>query len=160
VPSIEEVKALAANPRSHRIDERAPVFVISIAAELAGMHPQTLRQYDRIGLVSPSRSAGRGRRYSARDIAQLREVQRLSQDEGINLAGIKRILELQDQVSALQDQLQAVHEALDRMMGADGRVFSADTSGQVSAMRRGERPARRDPGAVVLWRPNRGSARG
>src|SRR3954464_10709404 len=69
------------------------------------MHPQTLRQYDRIGLVSPGRASGRGRRYSARDIAMLREVQRLSQDEGINLAGVKRILELESQVSALHARL-------------------------------------------------------
>ncbi len=80
----------------------APVFVISVAAELAGLHPQTLRTYDRLGLVSPDRTAGRGRRYSARDIAQLREVQRLSQEEGVNLAGIKRILELENQVAALR----------------------------------------------------------
>src|ERR1700759_626140 len=86
-------------------DESAAVFVISVAAELAGMHPQTLRQYDRLGLVSPQRTAGRGRRYSARDIAQLREVQRLSQQEGMNLAGIKRILELENQVHALRSRL-------------------------------------------------------
>ena len=81
--------------------EDAKVYVISVAAELAGMHPQTLRQYDRLGLVSPSRASGRGRRYSLRDIATLREVQRLSQDEGVNLAGIKRIRELEEQVAAL-----------------------------------------------------------
>jgi MerR family transcriptional regulator, heat shock protein HspR len=78
------------------------VYVISVAAELAGMHPQTLRQYDRLGLVSPSRASGRGRRYSLRDIATLREVQRLSQDEGVNLAGIKRIIELESHVDALR----------------------------------------------------------
>jgi MerR family transcriptional regulator/heat shock protein HspR len=70
-----------------------PVYVISVAAQLAGMHPQTLRAYDRIGLVSPGRSAGRGRRYSMRDILALREVQRLSQEEGVNLSGIKLILD-------------------------------------------------------------------
>ena len=68
--------------------EDAPVFVISKAAELADMHPQTLRQYDRLGLVVPQRTAGRGRRYSQRDVNQLIEIQRLSLDEGINLAGI------------------------------------------------------------------------
>src|ERR1700760_5102723 len=83
-------------------DEFAAGVVISVAAELAGMHPQTLRQYDRLGLVSPDRTAGRGRRYSARDIELLRQVQQLSQDEGINLAGIKRIIELENQVMALQ----------------------------------------------------------
>src|ERR671933_2966222 len=80
------------------VDETTPVFVISVAAQLAGMHPQTLRTYDRLGLVTPGRTAGRGRRYSERDVALLREVQRLSQDEGINLAGIKRIIELETQV--------------------------------------------------------------
>lgn len=83
----------------------APVYVISVAAEMAGLHPQTLRQYDRLGLVTPTRTGSGGRRYSLRDIVRLREVQRLSQDEGINLTGIKRILELENQVEALQSQL-------------------------------------------------------
>ena len=82
-------------------DDERPVYVISVAAELAGMHPQTLRGYDRLGLVSPGRATGRGRRYSERDVEKLREVQRLSQDEGVNLAGIKRIRELEEQVAAL-----------------------------------------------------------
>src|SRR5256885_10543643 len=95
----------------YELTEETPVYVISVAAQLAGMHPQTLRQYDRLGLVSPDRTAGRGRRYSARDIAQLREVQRLSQEEGVNLAGLKRILELQNQVDALRSRLaQLEHE--------------------------------------------------
>ena len=85
--------------------EDAPVFVISVAAELAGMHPQTLRQYDRLGLVNPGRTAGGGRRYSARDVALLREVQRLSQEEGVNLAGIKRIIALEQEVEALRKQV-------------------------------------------------------
>src|SRR5512142_1382407 len=85
--------------------EDAPVFVISVAAQLAGMHPQTLRQYDRLGLVTPGRTAGRGRRYSARDVALLREVQRLSQEEGVNLAGVKRIIELEAEVAALRAQI-------------------------------------------------------
>ncbi|MFC7373737.1 heat shock protein transcriptional repressor HspR [Brachybacterium sp. GCM10030267] len=139
----------------HRIDERAPVFVISVAAELSGMHPQTLRQYDRLGLVSPQRTRGRGRRYSARDVAKLREIQRLSQDQGINLAGIKRIMELQDEVNDLADQLESVQETLDAMTPAQRRVFSADRDGEISALRRGERPQRRGGGALVLWRPSR-----
>ena len=89
-----------------------PVFVISVAAELAGLHAQTLRSYDRLGLVSPGRSAGGGRRYSARDIALLREVQRLSQEDGVNLAGIKRIIELESRVEALQAR---VHELLEEV---------------------------------------------
>lgn len=142
----------------HRFDERAPVFVISVAAELSGMHPQTLRQYDRLGLVTPQRTRGRGRRYSARDIARLREVQALSQDDGINLAGIKRILELQDQVGALEEQLERVRESLERLSPARRRVFSADPDGEISALRRGERP-RRSSGsrALVVWRPSRRS---
>ena len=94
-------------------DDR-PVYVISIAAQLAGMHPQTLRTYDRLGLVSPGRTAGRGRRYSERDVALLREVQRLSQDEGINLAGIKRIIELEHQVDALRSRIGELQADLDR----------------------------------------------
>ncbi|PMC75153.1 heat shock protein transcriptional repressor HspR [Brachybacterium sp. UMB0905] len=138
----------------HRIDERAPVFVISVAAELSGMHPQTLRQYDRLGLVVPGRTRGRGRRYSARDIARLREIQALSQEDGINLAGIKRILELQDEVGALREQLTAVQHALDRMTPAQRRVFAADADGEISALRRGERPRRRESSnALVVWRP-------
>ena len=93
-------------------DER-PVYVISIAAQLAGMHPQTLRTYDRLGLVSPGRTAGRGRRYSERDVALLREVQRLSQDEGINLAGIKRIIELEHHVAALRSRLAELQAEVD-----------------------------------------------
>ena len=77
------------------LSDDTPVYVISVAAQLSGLHPQTLRAYDRLGLVSPGRAAGRGRRYSLRDILILREVQRLSQEEGINLSGIKRILELE-----------------------------------------------------------------
>ena len=92
-------------------DDR-PVYVISVAAELAGMHPQTLRGYDRLGLVTPGRAQGRGRRYSARDVALLREVQRLSQEEGVNLAGIKRIIELQNQVLALQSRLSELQTEL------------------------------------------------
>src|SRR3954454_23119690 len=85
--------------------EEDPVFVISVAAQLAGMHAQTLRQYDRLGLVTPSRTRGGGRRYSQRDVALLREVQRLSQEEGISLPGIARILELENQVDALRSRV-------------------------------------------------------
>ena len=79
------------------LSDDSPVYVISVAAQLSGLHPQTLRAYDRMGLVCPGRAAGRGRRYSLRDILVLREVQRLSQEEGINLSGIKRILALEDE---------------------------------------------------------------
>lgn len=128
----------------------APVFVISAAAELAGMHPQTLRQYDRLGLVSPGRTRGHGRRYSLRDIATLREVQRLSQDEGINLAGIKRILALEAKVERLEEQV----ELLRAMADPGRRVFTAGPQGEVVALPRGHRPARvTRSGALVVWRP-------
>ena len=83
---------MSGNP--FEVADDSPVYVISVAAELSGLHPQTLRAYDRLGLVSPGRSSGRGRRYSLRDVLLLREVQRLSQEDGVNLSGIKQILEL------------------------------------------------------------------
>ena len=100
------------NRGGRRSAEEAAMYVISVAAELSGLHPQTLRQYDRLGLVSPDRAPGRGRRYSVRDIELLREVQRLSQDEGVNLAGIKRIRELQDQVELLSARVAELEESL------------------------------------------------
>src|SRR5207342_642190 len=102
-----------ADARSFSPDDDSPIFVISVAATLAGMHAQTLRQYDRLGLVSPSRTRGGGRRYSGRDVAMLREVQRLSQEEGVSLAGIQRILELENQVSALRARTAELREELD-----------------------------------------------
>lgn len=132
--------------------EDAPLFAVSAAAELAGMHPQTLRQYDRLGLVVPQRTRGRGRRYSLRDVATLREVQRLSQDEGVNLAGIKRILELEQQVDRLRRQV----ELLRSVAEPGGRVFAAGRDGDVVAVPRGHRPARvTRSSALVLWRPQR-----
>src|SRR5215212_11421618 len=98
-----------------RSNDEARTFLISVAAELAGMHAQTLRTYDRLGLVRPQRSSGGGRRYSQRDVDLLREVQRLSQDEGVNLAGIKRIIELTNQVEALQSRLTEMAEELNRL---------------------------------------------
>lgn len=97
------------------ISDDTPVYVISVAAQLSGLHPQTLRQYDRLGLVSPGRTAGRGRLYSIRDIVLLREVQRLSQEEGINLAGIKRILELETENLRLRDELARLRSELTLM---------------------------------------------
>jgi MerR family transcriptional regulator/heat shock protein HspR len=90
-------------------------FLISVAAELAGMHAQTLRTYDRLGLVTPRRTTGGGRRYSQHDVELLREVQRLSQDEGVNLAGIKRIIELTNQVEALQSRLRELAEEVQQL---------------------------------------------
>ena len=86
-------------------DDETPVFVISVAAELAGMHAQTLRQYDRLGLVTPTRVGGRNRLYSANDIARLREIADLSA-QGLSLEGIRRILELQEEVRVLRLRLE------------------------------------------------------
>ena len=120
----------------------SPIFVISVAAELAGLHAQTLRSYDRLGLVRPGRSAGGGRRYSARDIALLREVQRLSQEEGVNLAGIKRIIELEHQVEALQARVQELNEELARTEAS-----------VLASLRRDLVPVRKS--SLVVWRPER-----
>ena len=137
-------------------DDQTPVFVISVAAQLAGLHAQTLRQYDRLGLVSPSRTRGGGRRYSARDITLLREVQRLSQDEGVSLAGIQRILDLENQVKALQTRLMELRsqvDALQSALGSASRVFAAGRAGEVVAVRAGQRPAPSiiPSSALVVW---------
>jgi MerR family transcriptional regulator/heat shock protein HspR len=122
-------------------DDRTPIYVISVAAQLAGMHPQTLRQYDRLGLVTPSRASGRGRRYSAYDVAKLRYVQHLSQDEGVNLAGIRHILALQSEVEDLRKRVNQLLAEVQRGVGASqrspgSRVFSAGPAGDVIAMGR------------------------
>ncbi len=131
------------------VAEDAPVFVISVAAELAGMHAQTLRQYDRLGLVSPGRTPGGGRRYSPRDVALLREVQRLSQEDGVNLAGIKRIIDLESRVEALQAR---VHELLEELEVAETRRIAAEAA--VSATYRRDLVTQHRPGnALVVWRP-------
>ncbi|MEE6287215.1 helix-turn-helix transcriptional regulator [Georgenia sp. MJ173] len=131
------------------IDDATAVYVISIAAELAGMHPQTLRQYDRLGIVTPERTRGRGRRYSTRDVESLREVTRLSQDEGINLAGIRRIIELEREL----DRTAAELARLRSQVASASRVFAATAEGEVSELPRGRRVRRRSGGALVLWRP-------
>src|SRR3954449_5352670 len=125
----------------------APVYVISVAATLAGMHPQTLRQYDRLGLVSPGRTPGRGRRYSARNIEMLRQVQRLSQDEGINLAGVKRILELEAHVDALRSRLA---ELLAELEATRAEILRREAKVHQS-YRRDLVPV--EPSPMVIWRP-------
>jgi MerR family transcriptional regulator, heat shock protein HspR len=139
------------------IADTTPVYVISVAAQLAGMHPQTLRQYDRLGLVTPGRTSARGRRYSARDVAVLREVQRLSQEEGINLAGIKRILDLELEVTRLRHHAEDLATELDearKRLTQQRRVFAAGPGGDIVAVPRGRRPERLAPStAVVVWRP-------
>ena len=119
--------------------DEARTFLISVAAELAGMHAQTLRTYDRLGLVSPNRSSGGGRRYSQRDVDLLREVQRLSQDEGVNLAGIKRIIELTNQVQALQSRL--------KEMATELEVLRANQRRDIAVVPKST--------AVVVWKPRR-----
>jgi MerR family transcriptional regulator/heat shock protein HspR len=134
------------------IDEFSPLFPIATAAELSGMHPQTLRQYDRLGLVSPRRTAGQSRRYSMRDVAQLREIARLSA-EGLNLEGVRRILELEDQVTALAIRVRELETALaEEVLNRPGRrVFAAGSEGDVVSLRAGERAKKSNQ--VVIWRP-------
>ena len=111
-----------------QLTDDTPVYVISVAAQLSGLHPQTLRQYDRLGLVSPDRTPGGGRRYSARDIVLLREVQRLSQHENINLAGIKRILELENQVHALRQRTEELQTELAHTLAATAAMLGSLSS--------------------------------
>jgi MerR family transcriptional regulator/heat shock protein HspR len=134
------------------IDEFSPLFPIATAAELSGMHPQTLRQYDRLGLVSPRRTAGQSRRYSMRDVAQLREIARLSA-EGLNLEGVRRILELEDQVTALAIRVRELETALaEEVLNRPGRrVFAAGSEGDVVSLRAGERAKKQNQ--LVVWRP-------
>jgi MerR family transcriptional regulator/heat shock protein HspR len=97
------------------LDDELALYVISVAAQLSGLHPQTLRQYDRMGLVSPSRAQGRGRRYSLRDIALLRNVSRMV-GEGINLAGIKRIIELESAMSNMAIEVAKLRIEVDALL--------------------------------------------
>jgi MerR family transcriptional regulator, heat shock protein HspR len=117
----------------------ARTFLISVAAELAGMHAQTLRTYDRLGLVTPRRTRGGGRRYSQHDVDLLREVQRLSQDEGVNRAGIKRIIELTNQVEALQSRLQEMADELVALRANQRRDIAVVPKST----------------ALVVWKPRR-----
>lgn len=137
-----------------QVDEDTPMFAIAIAAELAGMHPQTLRQYDRLGLVSPTRTAGQSRRYSMRNVVQLREIARLS-GEGLNLEGIRRILELENEVTELRRRVRELETALaDEMLSKPGRrVFAAGSEGEVISLKAGTRAQRSNQ--VVVWRPLR-----
>jgi MerR family transcriptional regulator, heat shock protein HspR len=109
-------------------DDATPVFVISVAAELTGLHAQTLRQYDRLGLVSPGRTPGGGRRYSRHDIEVLHEVVRLS-GLGLGLEGVRQVLELEHHVAALQARVRELEAELDSFRERDRRT------------------------ALVVWRP-------
>jgi MerR family transcriptional regulator, heat shock protein HspR len=129
-------------------DEDTPFFVISVAAQLSGLHAQTLRSYDRMGLVSPGRTSGGGRRYSMRDIVLLREVQRLSQDEGVNLAGIKRIIDLENQVDALRSRVAELQQEL-----AQAMAVADSTAAAVHASYRRDLVPIRQETALVVWKP-------
>ena len=132
-----------------QLDENTPLFVISVAAELAGMHPQTLRQYDRMGLVSPTRTQGKSRRYTMQDVAKLQEIARLS-GEGVSLEGIRRVMDLVSENQELKSRVRDLERELaDQVMSQPGnRVFAAGDQG-VIRLNPGQRP---EKGTVVLWR--------
>lgn len=136
------------NPFPPGADEDTPVFVISVAAQLSGLHAQTLRSYDRQGLVSPGRTSGGGRRYSMRDIALLREVQRLSQEDGVNLAGIKRIIELENEVDALRDRIAELTQEL-----ASAYAAAEQAAAAIHKSYRNDLVPVRQQTALVVWRP-------
>mgnify|MGYP001334110156 FL=1 len=125
---------MAADRLPQRVDVNAALFTVTVAARLADMHPQTLRGYDRLGLVVPRRAKGRGRRYSLRDIAKLRHIQSLSQD-GINLEGVRRILQLEEQLEEALGQAAHLADLLTRLdrdaQQNRDRLFTAGTSGSV-----------------------------
>lgn len=125
-----------------RTESRTEVYVISVAADLAGMHAQTLRNYDRLGLVTPQRTRGGGRRYSQRDVALLREIQRLSQEEGVNLAGIKSIIELNERVEELENENEALRAEL-----RDAEARRGRPRGEIVHVPRST--------AVVMWEPRK-----
>jgi len=131
-------------------DENTHMFVISVAAELAVMHPQTLRHYDRMGLVVPTRTGGGGRRYTMRNVAQLREIAKLS-SEGVSLEGIRRVVELENQNAELKQRIRDLEATLaNELMNRPGnRVFAAGGQG-VESIAVGQRPSKRT--SVVLWR--------
>lgn len=126
------------------MDPDTPAFSISVAAALADMHPQTLRTYDRLGLVVPSRTRGGGRRYSPRDVSRLRLIQHLSHAEGVNLNGIRRIIDLQSELDETRHRLNELSVII-RQLAEDPesmgpRVFAAGSSGYVAQGRRPRRP--------------------
>jgi len=138
-----------------RLSDDTPVYVISVAAELSGLHPQTLRAYDRLGLVSPGRAAGRGRRYSMRDILVLREVQRLSQEEGVNLSGIKRILELAAELERSEQMTVELHAEIARLQAEleSTRAVAARLAGLRRSRATGADLVPVRPARVTEWAP-------
>lgn len=153
-------EAAGGQPKSRGFEMDAPLFVISVAAQLAGMHAQTLRSYDREGLVSPGRTTGGGRRYSQRDIELLREVQRLSQDEGVNRAGIRRIIELEALVDVLREQLADATGEIASLRAdlMDARMDAANAAANaIAGLRRDVVPWQEPNTALVAWRRQRRS---
>lgn len=162
-----------------QVSRTAPILTVSVAAELAGMHPQTVRQYDRLGLVIAQRTRGGGRRYSLRDVDKLLRIQQLSQEEGINLAGIARIVELEREVENLQkrntkleqkiEKLQILGDflrtELERYASREHRVFAASATGNVTMAQRLDQlraalheadlraEQTENSSDLVLWRP-------
>ena len=116
------------------------VYIISVAAELAGVHPQTLRTYERKGLIKPARTSGGTRRYSAKDVARVRLIQDLTQGDGINLAGVLRILELQDEIDRLGEKLDEARESIEQVK-TEARRLVAEAS-------------QRSGTDIVLYRPH------
>ena len=134
----------------NNIDPDAPILTIAAAAELARMHPQTLRQYDRMGLVKPSRTIGQSRRYTLRNVTQLVEVAKLS-NEGVSLVAIKRIMELENQAVDLKSRVVELERLVEElaMRQPGNRVFAVGDSGTVS-LPSGKRPKKSN--AVEIWR--------
>jgi MerR family transcriptional regulator, heat shock protein HspR len=115
------------------------VYIISVAAELAGVHPQTLRTYERKGLLKPARTSGGTRRYSARDVDRVRLIQELTQGEGVNLAGVLRILQMQDEIDRLSDELDRAEQTVQQV--------------RAEARRAVDEAQRRTGTEIVLYRP-------
>ncbi|HYT78369.1 MAG TPA: helix-turn-helix transcriptional regulator [Actinomycetota bacterium] len=121
--------------RKREQPEDRAVYIISVAAELAGVHPQTLRIYERKGLLQPARTPGNTRRYSQRDIARLRMIQRLTQEQGLNLAGVKMIVEMEDQLDRMRRRMEALdrdfRRARNRMLEEMERLRSQSRRGEI-----------------------------
>lgn len=123
--------------RQDRNDRTRPLYMISVAAELAGMHPQTLRIYERRRLVSPQRSAGNTRLYSQADVERLRLIQHLTQVEGINLSGVERILELEREVARLRDEAERLRRQAEQLRARAGEMARAECATGIVMVRRG-----------------------
>lgn len=134
----------------NNIDPDAPILTIAAAAELARMHPQTLRQYDRMGLVKPSRTSGQSRRYTLRNVTQLVEVSKLS-NEGVSLVAIKRIMDLENQAVGLKSRVAELERLVEElaMRQPGNRVFAVGDAGTIS-LPTGKRPKKSN--AVEIWR--------